>query len=508
MKEQSSHHSARALRSLLLSAAAVLVLCGSAAAAESGIITEKVVNARTGPGTQYDRVELLAAGKQVTILGEENGWYQISWNKSKGYVCKDYVATNGGAAEASSAPAADTDAAITGGSIINVRSGPGTGYSRLGQVGAGKRVKVLGKEGDWYKITYDGRTGYVLTNYLLPDGSSAPVKADVPAAPAPAAQNSNATVTGGSSINVRTGPGTDYSRVTRVSSGKRVEITGQDSGWYQVSFDGKTGYISGEYVKPDDSALAIVREESAPAEPAPAEPAPAEAAPAEVAPEAPAEPEPETEETLTAAESQTLGAPSGAPAQSGGNGFIVGGTINVRTGPGTEFDRVTKLTTGKRVTIEGQEGDWYRISFDGGEGYVHGEYIREGDLQNSGLGAQVAELALQYQGVRYVYGGTSPSGFDCSGFTSYLYRQFGYSLPHTASGQYANCGYKVSRSELQPGDLVFFTSSGNGGRINHVGVYIGGDQVIHARFSIGKVYINSLSETYYNKNYVGAIRIA
>ena len=85
----------------------------------------------------------------------------------------------------------------------------------------------------------------MLTNYLLPDGSSAPVKADVPAAPAPAAQNSNATVTGGSSINVRTGPGTGYSRVTRVSSGKRVEITGQDSGWYQVSFDGKTGYISG-----------------------------------------------------------------------------------------------------------------------------------------------------------------------------------------------------------------------------------------------------------------------
>ena len=123
-------------------------------------------------------------------------------------------------------------------------------------------------------------------------------------------------------------------------------------------------------------------------------------------------------------------------------------------------------------------------------------------------GAAIVATAKKYLGVRYVYGGASPSGFDCSGFTMYLYRQFGYSLPHTASGQYANCGYKVSRSELQPGDLVFFTSSGNGGRINHVGVYIGGDQVIHARFSIGKVYINSLSETYYNKNYVGAIRIA
>jgi cell wall-associated NlpC family hydrolase len=90
----------------------------------------------------------------------------------------------------------------------------------------------------------------------------------------------------------------------------------------------------------------------------------------------------------------------------------------------------------------------------------------------------------------------------------YLYKQFGYSLPHSASAQYANCGVKVSRSNLQPGDLVFFTSSGAGGRINHVGIYTGNDQIIHARYSVGKVHINYLSESYYNKYYVGAIRIA
>ena len=117
-------------------------------------------------------------------------------------------------------------------------------------------------------------------------------------------------------------------------------------------------------------------------------------------------------------------------------------------------------------------------------------------------------MVRQFLGTRYVYGGAAPGGFDCSGLTMYLYRQFGYSLPHTASGQYANCGYKVSKADLQPGDLVFFTSSGSGGRINHVAVYVGNGEIIHARYSVGEVHSNYLSESYYAKNYVGAIRIA
>ena len=521
------HHSKRSLRALIVAAAAVCLLCGMASAAETGIITAKVVNARSGPGTEYDRVELLASGKQVTILGEENGWYQVSWDRSKGYIRQDLVAVSvageGGAPAAEAAPAPapapaapaedDTDAVVTGGKVINVRSGPGTDYSRITQVKAGRRVKVLGKEGDWYHISVGSKEGFILTDYLLPDGSSEPVKAAAPAEPAPApepvADTSNAAVSGGKTINVRIGPGTNYSRVTKVSGGKRVEITGQQDGWYQVSFDGMTGFISGEYVTPDDPAMAIVREEPS-AEPAPA---PAEA-PAETPAENPAglteAQVGELEETITANDSQTLGAPGGAVTtkQSPGDGVIVGGTINVRTGPGTEYERVAKFTTGKRVTILGQEDGWYHIGYETGEGYVRGDYIMQGDLlSGDSLGGQVVNLAMQFQGVRYIYGGTTPNGFDCSGFTSYIYRQFGYSLPHTASGQYANCGYKVSRSELQPGDLVFFTSSGNGGRINHVGIYIGSGQVIHARYSIGKVYINSLFESYYNSNYVGAVRI-
>ena len=391
-------------RGFLIASVLTCCMAATAYAADSGVITGNVVNIRKGPGTSYDRVEMLAAGRQVKVLGVENGWYHISWNNSQGYVYQDYLAVSeeGGAAES----AAATNASVTGGTV-NVRSGPGTNHGRVTIVSAGKRVTVLDKDGDWYHISFDGKTGYIYADYLKPDES--------PQAAAPAPQETVA--------------------------------------------------------------------ESA-------------AEPAEAAENA------ENTESVENAENTE------AAAEETSAGIITGGTINVRSGPGTEYARLTRVTTGKRVTVLGKEDNWYHISFDDKTGYVREDFLIEGDsLPSSGVGDQVAALAMQYLGTRYVYGGSSPSGFDCSGFTSYLYRQYGYSLPHTASGQYATCGYKVAKSDLQVGDLVFFTSSGAGGSINHVGLYIGDNRVIHARMSIGQVYINDLSESYYSRNYVGAVRI-
>lgn len=106
-------------------------------------------------------------------------------------------------------------------------------------------------------------------------------------------------------------------------------------------------------------------------------------------------------------------------------------------------------------------------------------------------------IAMQYLGVPYVWGGSSPSGFDCSGFVMYVYSQMGIGLPHSSRAQYSSGGY-VSRSSLQPGDLVFF-----GSPIHHVGLYIGGDQFIHAPHSGDVVKISSLSG---RGNYAGACR--
>ncbi len=111
----------------------------------------------------------------------------------------------------------------------------------------------------------------------------------------------------------------------------------------------------------------------------------------------------------------------------------------------------------------------------------------------------VVGIAMRYLGTPYVWGGASPRGFDCSGFTMYVYAQVGVSLPHNAAMQFG-MGVPVSRGDLQPGDLVFFYGLG------HVGLYIGGGSFIHAPHTGDVVKISSLSGSYVS-SYVGARRI-
>ena len=116
--------------------------------------------------------------------------------------------------------------------------------------------------------------------------------------------------------------------------------------------------------------------------------------------------------------------------------------------------------------------------------------------------SQVANYAYNFLGRPYVYGANGPNAFDCSGFTSYVYRHFGVSLPRTASSQFS-AGSAVSRNNLAPGDLVFFNTVGY---LGHVGLYIGGGDFIHAASS-GRVKISSLSEGYYRTRYAGTRRV-
>jgi peptidoglycan DL-endopeptidase CwlO len=112
----------------------------------------------------------------------------------------------------------------------------------------------------------------------------------------------------------------------------------------------------------------------------------------------------------------------------------------------------------------------------------------------------VVGIAMRYLGVPYRWGGASPSGFDCSGFIMYVYAQVGVSLPHNAAAQYG-VGVPVSKSDLQPGDLVFFNGLG------HNGMYVGGGNFIHSPHTGDVVKISSLSQDWYARTYVGARRI-
>ncbi|MCJ8015181.1 C40 family peptidase [Paenibacillus sp. KQZ6P-2] len=106
-------------------------------------------------------------------------------------------------------------------------------------------------------------------------------------------------------------------------------------------------------------------------------------------------------------------------------------------------------------------------------------------------------------GTKYRTGGTTTNGFDCSGFTMYVYKQLGINLPHQSGSQFS-MGTSVSRSDLRAGDLVFFNTSGHG--VSHVGIYVGDGKFAHASTSRG-VVISSLSDSYYANRYVGAKRV-
>lgn len=220
-------------------------------------------------------------------------------------------------------------------------------------------------------------------------------------------------------------------------------------------------------------------------------------------------------------------------------GYIDAEGLIVREEPSTSSKEIDSLSRNDKVEITGEVDGWYQIKLNGKTGYVSSKYIsdtktvettsRSGssikaenitpmeeqeetqsqsqDTSSSGTtGKEVVEYAKQYLGYKYVSGGASPStGFDCSGFTSYVYNHFGITLNRSSKDQIKN-GVAVDRSNLQPGDIVVFNNSANTA-IGHVGIYIGGDNFIHAANPSEGVRITSLSSSYYKIRYVGARRV-
>lgn len=237
--------------------------------------------------------------------------------------------------------------------------------------------------------------------------------------------------------------------------------------------------------------------------------------------EAEAKAKAEAEAKAKAAAQLTAAASSGKTL---GDGVINASDVRLRSDANTSSSILATLSKGTAVTVLTQSGSWYAVSYNGTNGYVAQQYVTLGtslpaedtgssaandnvsSVPSSGSGSSAVSIAYQYLGVPYVYGGASPSGFDCSGFTMYVYNQLGISLPHGATPQ-LKYGTYVSRSELQPGDLVFFSDGSY--PASHVGIYVGDDQFIHASSSTGNGYcvcVSSLNTNYYSRNFVGGRR--
>lgn len=212
--------------------------------------------------------------------------------------------------------------------------------------------------------------------------------------------------------------------------------------------------------------------------------------------------------------------------------YISTDIVNVRKKASKDSEIIKKLVKNAKVTVVSTSNGWSKIKINGTEGYISSEYLSDTQVEEdksseektnkttnrtletsrkdivsttSNNGEKVVTYARTFLGSKYVLGGVGPNSFDCSGFTAYVYKKFGISLAHSASAQ-ANVGIKVEKANLQLGDLVLFKGA-TGNKIGHVGIYIGGNQFIHASNPTGGVKITSLSTSYYKVRYVTARRV-
>lgn len=205
--------------------------------------------------------------------------------------------------------------------------------------------------------------------------------------------------------------------------------------------------------------------------------------------------------------------------------YVKSEAVNVRSQSNTTSEVVDALTINAEVKVVGDENGWYKIEANGRSGYIRADLLSEQKTEvtsrsnnvernvasseavpvsSSGVtGNDIAEYAKQFVGCSYVYGASGPSSFDCSGLTMYVYKHFGYSLSHSSRVQ-ATQGRAVT-GDLQPGDILVFSNDGK--TVGHVGIYIGNDKFVHASDSTTGVIIGNLSDRWNKSKYWGARRI-
>ena len=303
------------------------------------------LNVRTGVGTDKGYLKdsagnqiTLRNGEQVTVTGKGkdssgNLWYRIAINGLTGYVYGAYIEiieNNDNQNPAESVPGTVNAASV------NIRSGAGTHYTVLGVASQNDEVKILGEEKDssgdlWYKVDWKGTVGFMHSDYVTKNsdsGNNGGGSTDYP--------EKDATVNA-SSVNVRSGAGTNHGVVATLSLNTTIKVVGEEkdsSGatWYKIKFDGGEGYMHSDYVTVGENG----------------------------------------------------GNNNGGTTTEPKTGKVNGDYVNVRSGAGTNHNRVTSLNSGTAVTIIGEEKDssgalWYKIQYSGGEGYMHSDYVTVGE---------------------------------------------------------------------------------------------------------------------------------
>lgn len=461
---------------------------GSSGGTMKGFVDGSSVHLRSGPSLSESIRAKVVKGQTLYITERKGDWYKATVHGGgAGWIHTSLVKLAGeGDTEQT-----ETTKAFVAGDRVHLRATPSTNGRIKATIVEGQTLYVTSRQGEWYQVTvHGGESGWVHSSLVkLPSaGGSTPAPAPATPAPSTPAPAPGATRTvddlvawvAEDLVNVRYGPGTDTGVKMKIGQGTKVQVLELNGHWCKIKDpDGNIGWVAGWVMNFKG---------------------PGEA--------------PTVTEAGQRVEVRTA--------------WVARPEVNLRSGPGTSYEEIAEAALGTEVIILDSQGDWYKVALDNGKtGYMaswlldtraqrrarqeeaassgSGSSIPTPAPSPSGFGQQIVQTAKKYIGSPYVSGGASPSGFDCSGFVHYVLKQNGVSVSRSSRSQFTQ-GTPVSRDDLQIGDVVFFRNTYRAG-ISHVGIYVGGNQFIHAANSRSDVKISDMTSSYYTSRYAGARRM-
>lgn len=369
--------------------------------------------------------------KKVDIYASKDNWYKVEYQDLSGWVHSSCIKTEGESDCEGYCKVKTND--------LNLRSKPSKNGDVLAQIPKGVMLQItkIRRSGQWYQVTYNGRTGYISAKYAKRMDSCTSGYVQVTA----------------SSLTLRSGAGASYARLATIPTGKVLKVSGSVGSWYEVKYRKFTGYVSGAFVS--------------------------------------------------------------ATTKDGFQSYpdfaeVLASTLTLRADSDIDSEALDSIPEGAIVAITGIDNGWYRVTYNGQTGYIDSDYAsrsteaaaeayeavanvaqsesNESSSSGSGSGGSILSYASQFIGNPYSWGGTSlTGGADCSGFVKSVLAHFGISVPHS-SASIRGYGKSVSVSDMQPGDVVCYDG--------HVGIYAGDGKLLSA---LGKKYGITYNSVHYKK---------